>query len=346
MASEMTVVLVSLLLATQAVVFWLWLMFRPAAEAIVCPEGCECEIEGYYVNCSDSGLNSIPSDLPIHVQRLVLDGNNITFFENDSFVSRGLVELRIIKADFCKIRRIELGAFNWITNLTELSIQGSEISEIISGTFQKNSHLKILDLLNNRIEHLESDVFRGLVELGYIDLEGNNLQYLHPDTFSGLPNLQKLFLSKNFGLQIPTDRHFINSHSLKYLDISNCNVSSVSVETFSNVSAREWLDLSENNLKTFDINILRALPELSHCNPRQCDCQLQEVWRWCEDRSIETAYEEKAPECDIPREVEGLWWGVLEKGQCLQDNIEYYGDYKNTSYSYTSTYRNRETGTC
>jgi hypothetical protein len=34
-------------------------------------------------------------------------------------------------------------------------------------------------------------------------------------------------------------------------------------------------------------------------------------------------------------EVEGMWWGVLEKGQCLLDNIHYYGDYKNTSYSYT-----------
>jgi hypothetical protein len=41
------------------------------------------------------------------------------------------------------------------------------------------------------------------------------------------------------------------------------------------------------------------------------------------------------PECDSPSEVEGLWWGVLEKGQCLQGNIQYYGDYNNTSYIYT-----------
>jgi ABC-type multidrug transport system fused ATPase/permease subunit len=31
----------------------------------------------------------------------------------------------------------------------------------------------------------------------------------------------------------------------------------------------------------------------------------------------------------------GIWWGVLEKGQCLDGNIQYYGDYKNTRYSYT-----------
>ena len=34
-------------------------------------------------------------------------------------------------------------------------------------------------------------------------------------------------------------------------------------------------------------------------------------------------------------EVKGMWWGVLEKGQCLQDNIQYYGDYNSTRYSYT-----------
>jgi len=28
--------------------------------------------------------------------------------------------------------------------------------------------------------------------------------------------------------------------------------------------------------------------------------------------------------------------GALEEGQCLQDNIQYYRDYKNTSYSYAN----------
>jgi hypothetical protein len=55
-----------------------------------------------------------------------------------------------------------------------------------------------------------------------------------------------------------------------------------------------------------------------------------------------------APECDTPSEVEGIWWGVLEKGQCLEGDIQYYGDYKNTGYSYTPTEgidRDRDTET-
>jgi len=118
-------------------------------------------------------------------------------------------------------------------------------------------------------------------------------------------------------------------------------VSSLSVETFTNISALERFDLSYNKLRTVDLNVLRALPKLStlylYGNRLQCDCQLQEVWRWCEDRNIQTVYRWQVPECDTPSEVKGMWWGVLEKGQCLEGNIQYYGDYNSTSYNYTET---------
>jgi hypothetical protein len=188
---------------------------------------------------------------------------------------------------------------------------------------------------DNRLKHLDSAVFSGLVNLKYVLLRQNKLQYIHPDTFLLLPNLQTLYLYYNPGLQILTGRNFINSLSLSHLDISKCNVSSLSVETFVNVSALELLDLGYNKLRTVDINILGALPKLSkmylYSNPLHCDCQLQEVWRWFKDRNILTGF----GECDTPTEVKGLWWGVLEKGQCLEGNIQYHGDYNSTSYSYT-----------
>jgi Leucine-rich repeat (LRR) protein len=190
--------------------------------------------------------------------------------------------------------------------------------------------LEMLGLDHNIIEHLESDVFNGLVNLNVIILQGNKLQYLHPDTFLGLSVFQ--------GLQMPTDPSLANSIILKHLAISVCNVRSVSVKTFANVSALIVLDLSYNNLKSVDINILKVLPNLSamdlYDNPLQCDCQLQEVWRWCKDNNIKTANKEFAPECDTPSEVKGMWWGVLEKGQCLEGNMKYYGDYKNTMHTH------------
>jgi Leucine-rich repeat (LRR) protein len=213
----------------------------------------------------------------------------------------------------CGLSSIDFGAFNGLTKLTELYILSNEISEIIPGIFEGKINLEYLNLDNNSLEHLDSDVFSGLVNIKLISLKGNKLQYLHPDTFLGLPNRQQLYLGENFALHIPTDRLFINSHSISNLDISRCNVSSVSVETFANVSALQWLDLSDNRLRTLDTNILRELSDLSELylngNPLQCDCQLQEVWRWCEDRNIQTETGERAPECDTPREVKEMWWG-------------------------------------
>jgi len=116
----------------------------------------------------------------------------------------------------------------------------------------------------------------------------------------------------------------------------------VSVETFANVSALEVLHLNSNNLSTVDINILRALPNLYSIyldgNPLQCGCWLQEVWRWCKDHEIYTGSEVYTPHCYINREVKKMCWGVLEKWQCSEGNIEYYGEYENEncSYKYTS----------
>jgi Leucine-rich repeat (LRR) protein len=129
-------------------------MIQPTTEAIVCPEECRCQQEGFNLNCSDSALNIIPSILPTHARTLVLNGNNITYFANRSFVSRGLVDLHLLKADFCELRKIELGAFNGLTKLTFLSVQNNEISEIIPGTFEKISQLEYLNLDHNIIANL------------------------------------------------------------------------------------------------------------------------------------------------------------------------------------------------
>ena len=113
----------------------------------------------------------------------------------------------------------------------------------------------------------------------------------------------------------------------------------MSVEIFANLSVVEYLGLSYNNLRIVDKNILKELPKLFtlylYDNPLQCDCQLQEVWRWCQDHNIRRVYETAVPEGDTPSEEEGICLGVLEKGQCLLGNIFYYRENKITSYSDT-----------
>jgi len=327
-----TVVLVSLLLATPVVISWLWLVIVPFSVVKFCPEECWCDIGGYFVDCSNKSLHNIPSIYLTHVQELVFKDNNITSLKKDSFISKGLTELRVVVLDRCGLTTIDLGAFNGLTMLTVLSMRENWIGEITRRTFESIIGLEFLVLEYNKIEHLDVDVFWGLTNLQHIYLEGNALLNLDPDLFVGLPKLKLLGLGSNMGLQIPTDRHFITSHSLKILDIHGCNASSVSGETFANVSALEALDLNYNSLRSIEINMLRSLSHLSalplYGNPLQCDCQLKEVWRWCQDHNIRTDFGEGYPVCYIPNEEKYIGWWVLDEIQCEQDNISNKFEYK------------------
>jgi hypothetical protein len=96
MPSRLTVVLVSLLLATPAVILWIWLLILPERVAIQCPEECCYEKVGYHVDCSSSSLNSIPLNFPANFQKLALDSKIIRSLKKDIFIWRGLSELEEI----------------------------------------------------------------------------------------------------------------------------------------------------------------------------------------------------------------------------------------------------------
>jgi hypothetical protein len=96
MPSRLTVVLVSLLLATPAVIFWFWVMIQPTRLAIGCPVEYCYDPGGYHVDCSISSLNSIPYKFPTNVRKLLLDSNSITSLEKDRYTSRKLTGLEEI----------------------------------------------------------------------------------------------------------------------------------------------------------------------------------------------------------------------------------------------------------
>ena len=344
MTSRLTVVLVSLLLVVllleTAAIVWLCVVILPTRMAEQCSDECRCDAGSYNVDSTNLSITKTSFNFLKYFRQLTISSQYTPSFGNDTFLSEGLTELEEISVELSHLRTIELGALNGLTNLKKLELFNNEISEILPGTFEKMRRLQNLNLRNNSIGSLKFDAFSGLISLVELDLRNNKLQYVHPDTFLSLPKLKTVHLYDNLGLQIPTDRNLINLNSLSHLSIGYCNVSSVSVETFANVSALEWLDLSHNKLRTVDINILTALPNLStlylYGNPLHCDCQLKEVWRWCKDRNIRTVHGELAVKCDTPSEMKGMGWEVLEKVQCLQDNILDYENYNKTNNNYTT----------
>ena len=270
----------------------------------------------------------------IKLRYLIMSSNKIGEILPGTF--ENMSNLEYLDISYNKIKDLNstmfsgLEAFNGFTKLTHLLIWGNKITEIRSGTFNNMRCLEYLDLSNNRIEHLDSAVFSGLVNLKYVNLKANKLGYRHPHTFLAILNIIRLCAKKNDIPIIANHRQFINTNDLSQPDRTSCNINSLSVETFANVSALETLDLSYNNLTSIDINILRSLPKLSamylHDNPLHCDCQLKELWRWYQDHNIRRDSVEGYWVCLTPNL--GVVWRVLDEIQCPQDNMSNNVEYK------------------
>jgi len=61
-------------------------------------------------------------------------------------------------------------------------------------------------------------------------------------------------------------------------------------------------------------------------NPLHCDCQLKELWRWCQDHNIRRDSFEGYWVCLTPNL--GVVWRVLDEIQCTQVNMSNNVEYK------------------
>ena len=92
------------------------------------------------MSCYGPSLTAVALIRLTDVRDLTFYDNNNMFFERDILVS--LTELKILELLGCDLRTIELGAFNGLTKLTELSIYDNKISELISDTFVNLGNLE------------------------------------------------------------------------------------------------------------------------------------------------------------------------------------------------------------
>ena len=103
----------------------------------ICLKKCRCsEIQDtFVVDCSNTGLQSVPRGLPLRVTDLILNNNKIKVLNNDSFVqSKG----------------------GGLPNLTTLVIKSNQLKNIEINAFRGLHNLKILDLYDNCLEFMIS----------------------------------------------------------------------------------------------------------------------------------------------------------------------------------------------
>ncbi|CAH3971079.1 unnamed protein product [Pieris brassicae] len=172
---------------------------------------------------------------------------------------------------------------NWVTdcsesNLTEvpydelslsvyiLDLNGNNITSLKS--FPSDIKMRRLQIADNRLTRVERQAFKGLEYLIDVDLSGNNISYVDPETFLDSRGLLNVELQDNpLGV---IEGPFLISGTLQYLDISNCNISSINPVFFTNITSITTLDLSNNPLVSLDAAVFDNLTSLETLKLNDC----------------------------------------------------------------------------
>lgn len=204
-----------------------------------------------------------------------LSNQNITGIRNDSFKFVGLVNLNLSRN---YISVIENGSFseayaslsildlshninisninflnNCLLNLTELYLNNNSLTIIPKSVFDNMKFLKTLDISMNKIITIEQNALP-LNSLQYLNIGGNSMAgTLQSNIFSPGKFLRYLDLSY-FKLSKVDEMAFVDLPVLTRLNISHCTIRQFDSNNFKNMANMFSLDLSYNELSSFDVN--------------------------------------------------------------------------------------------
>ena len=151
----------------------------------------------------------------------------------------------------------------------------------IANTRTRHFPLCFLDR-NNAMHYLDFSNARSTTPMLFSPMSLHSLQYLNMhnldthrltvNAFSQLPNLTMILLGKtDMGLRIANDSQnsmFANNTKLRMLDLSECQITTIPTEEFSNLHQLAILNLSFNAISTFTVKLSQltalALLNISH----------------------------------------------------------------------------------
>ncbi|KAK1790292.1 hypothetical protein P4O66_014194 [Electrophorus voltai] len=234
---------------------------QPRARRSDCPHLCHCEEDGTFsrADCSDRGLEALPSGMSIFTSYLDLSMNNISQLRSNAFSNlHFLEELRLAGNE---LRDIPKGAFEGLINLKVLMLQNNQLQEVPGEAFQSLRSLHSLRLDANHISRVPPNCFDGLSSLRHLWLDDNALTEVPADALRVLSSLQAMTLALNKITHIP-DRAFANLSSLVVLHVSNNRVLSVGKHSFDGLRSLETLGFHHNNIKSIPGNAFVGNPSL------------------------------------------------------------------------------------
>ncbi|KAM8939438.1 toll-like receptor 3 [Pelodytes ibericus] len=264
------------------------------------------------LDISKNRLTQIDSGSFVHLPRLQflnLENNLVSHLNLEAF--RGLSELKSLNLKkflgSSKVSIIDDLAFQWLTKLEYLNLEGNRLSSITKNTFTGLTSLKnlsmvqctsnlqtitnetfsslsmspllMLNLSKTGISKLEYGAFLFLGSLEVLDLGLNNIdQDLDGHEFKGLHNIEVIYISYNHRLTV-TSNSFIFVPTLKKLNLRKTQLTfrDPNPSPFRVLQNLTLLDLSNNNIAVIQEDLLEGLASLRILNLQHN--YLARVWK-------------------------------------------------------------------
>uniref|UniRef100_A0A1L8E2R0 Putative membrane glycoprotein lig-1 n=1 Tax=Nyssomyia neivai TaxID=330878 RepID=A0A1L8E2R0_9DIPT len=189
----------------------------------------------------DLSFNAI-EDLPKKIfAKTALAMLHLKYNEISTSVDFVTSDLQKLDLSYCKIRTINGHMFKGLEGLNSLILKGNGIRKINQAAFMSLKNMRHIDLSFNDLEQVPALMFATNTELDYVKLNDN-------------PRLKKL---PQDGFESVT-----GSFSIYHLDVSNCDINDLGINTFSTMPQLTRLNLAWNNLANIDSGVFSYLNKL------------------------------------------------------------------------------------
>ena len=228
----------------------------------------------YVINCRNASLDDIPKGIPTDVTQLILDENNLTTIQNNSFAN-GLPKLLLLSMRHNNLNHIETDAFRNMSSLKILDMFDNNLQEndslSLSVFVPISNSLKVLDIRRNLMKDNITLVdypiaVRALKKLKVLKLDCIKLKPLPPE-YGELQNLQRLIFGGGRSDVVHlADTMFDAVSSINILEINlvNLRLGYVHGSTIGKVRSLQILELGHNlNLAPILEDIIQGLKNTS-----------------------------------------------------------------------------------
>ncbi|XP_045606959.2 leucine-rich repeats and immunoglobulin-like domains protein 3 [Procambarus clarkii] len=255
MAAEKRVLWVTMMVQ---VLLLLLLLCGARAAAASCPHVCSCL--GAIVDCSRTGITTVPADIPDWVEKLDLSQNN------DLKLTAGVFEnLPDLTTLYLKNMDLQvLPTLGYLPSLKALYLSGNSLSSVEEVSLAGLPNLQELDLSRNRLVSLSPKPFTN-VTLIKLNLSKNMIARLDARSFRTLGSLAELKLSRNLLTPATFNRSasiFTNLTNLRSLDLNGNQLHQLEGLMFKDLKKLKILKLRRNEITTFSDGVFYGLESI------------------------------------------------------------------------------------